>query len=90
MLNRPVAEQLGVRRRRRGAAAAAAPGTIPADSPLGRKAETVDSYRLTVGAIIPAEGLGRFDLRPTQRLPRNAYVALEWLQQRLDQAGGST
>ena len=85
VINRALAEQLGI----------AAPGTevmvrlprvssIPADSPLGRKSETVRGARLTVSAIIPAENLGAFGLRPSQQLPRNAYVPLEWLQARLD------
>lgn len=85
VLNQPVAEELGV-----------GPGDvvllrlprltpIPADSALGRKSETVQTQRLTVAEVIPAEGLGRFGLEPTQQLPRNAYVPLEWLAQRLDQ-----
>ena len=38
-------------------------------------------------AIIPAEGLGRFGLNPSQHIPRNAYVSLEWLQERLGRSG---
>jgi putative ABC transport system permease protein len=63
------------------------PGQIPADSPLGRKTETVRSRRLVVRGVIPAEGLGRFGLRPSQQLPRNAYVAVETLQAVLAQRG---
>jgi putative ABC transport system permease protein len=57
---------------------------IPPDSPLGRKKETVRSRRLLVRRIVPAEGLGRFGLRPTQLLPYNAYVAAETLAGMLD------
>ena len=53
---------------------------------LGRKRQTVGTERLTVGVIIPAEGLGRFGLRPTQRLPLNAYVSLTWLASSLGAA----
>jgi ABC-type lipoprotein release transport system permease subunit len=60
---------------------------IPADSPLGRKTETVQSRRLRVSAIVPAEGLGRFGLRPSQQLPNNAFVALSTLQRILEQPG---
>ena len=60
--------------------------TVPADTPLGRKSETVSGHRVTVSAIIGAGGLGRFSLRPTQHLPLNAYVPVDWLQERLEQA----
>lgn len=58
---------------------------VPADSPWGRKTETVRNLRLTVSEIIPAEGLGRFGLRPSQQLPLNAYVAPATLQRSLEQ-----
>ena len=60
---------------------------IPPDSPLGRKTETTRSRRLTVVAVIPAEGLGRFGLRPSQQLPQNAFVAAETLAEMLDRSG---
>ncbi|NLS95224.1 MAG: ABC transporter permease [Planctomycetaceae bacterium] len=60
---------------------------IPADSPLGRKDETIQRSRLTVGDVIPTEGLGRFSMRPSQALPKLAFVSLAWLQNRLDQGG---
>jgi ABC-type antimicrobial peptide transport system permease subunit len=60
---------------------------IPPDSPLGRKTETTRSRRLSVAAVIPAEGLGRFGLRPTQQLPQNAFVAAETLAEMLDRSG---
>jgi ABC-type lipoprotein release transport system permease subunit len=85
VLNRPVAEQLGAEVGRPLLLRLPRPGLIPADSPLGRKRETVHSVRVTVSEIIEAEGLGRFGLRPTQQLPRNAYVSLSWLQERLGQ-----
>lgn len=86
VLNRPLAEQLGVQgdaeqillRMPRITA-------IPADSPLGRKDETIERSRLTVQEVIPAEGLGRFSIRPNQALPKVAFVSLAWLQDRLHQ-----
>ncbi len=88
VINRPLADQLGVR-------AAGAEvllrlpriTAIPADSALGRKDETVRSTRLRVSEILPAEGLGRFSLRPSQQLPRNAFVDRAWLAKRLKQPG---
>ena len=52
-------------------------GTVPADSLLGRTPESVRGIPLQVGRIIPAEGPGRFSLRPNQQLPLNAYVSLK-------------
>src|SRR5690606_4086675 len=60
---------------------------VPADSPLGRKTETVRNRRLAVSAIVPAEGLGRFGLQPSQQLPLNAYVSLPTLESALDEPG---
>ena len=62
---------------------------VPAESLLGRKKkeETLRGLPLVVSEIIPAEGLGRFGLRPTQQLPQNAYVSLEILQRALRQPG---
>lgn len=59
---------------------------VPADSPLGRKNERVETAAgLKVVAIIPAESLGRFALRPSQSVPRNAYLSTAKLQAVLDQ-----
>ena len=63
------------------------PGDIPAESTLGRRHETVRTARLEVAAIVENEGLGRFGVEPTQHLPRNAYVPLDWLADRLDRPG---
>jgi ABC-type lipoprotein release transport system permease subunit len=61
--------------------------TVPADSPMGRKTDTVDKIsELIVVDIIPTEGLGRFSLSPSQQLPLVAYVDLPQLQQSLKQA----
>lgn len=61
---------------------------VPADSPLGRKDNRVETAAgLKVVAIIPAESLGRFALRPSQSVPRNAYLSTEKLQAVLDQQG---
>ena len=43
--------------------------------------------RLKVVRVIPAQGLGRFGLRPNQRVPRNAYCSLAALQTQLQEPG---
>lgn len=49
--------------------------------------DIVRTLRLTVSAVLPDRGLGRFGLRPHQTLPLNAFVSLEVLQRALDQDG---
>ena len=60
-------------------------GTVPAETLLGREPDTFRGRRLTVIAVIPGEGPGRFSLRPSQQLPLVAYVSLAVLQTRLRQ-----
>jgi len=80
VLNEPLAHELGVKVGDDVLLRVPLVNEIPADSPLGKKTETVQSRRLTVSAVLPAEGLGRFGLRPTQQLPNNAFVSLPTLQ----------
>ena len=61
--------------------------SLPADSPLGEKAETTLGVRLVVGAIIGPDNFARFSLQPTQRPPRTAFVDIATLQQALDRPG---
>ncbi|MEX2187154.1 MAG: ABC transporter permease, partial [Pirellulales bacterium] len=60
---------------------------VPADSPLGRKSETVDTVRLVVIDVVPNEGLGRFDLYASQQEPRTAFVSMATLQSALGRTG---
>jgi ABC-type lipoprotein release transport system permease subunit len=62
---------------------------IPRETLLGRRdaGEIVDDLRLTVHAVIPDEGLGRFSLHPSPAVPRNAFVPLRLLQAKLGQTG---
>ena len=87
VINEPVAQQLDAAVGDTVVLRLPKPGAIPAESPLGQKRDTVRSVRLRVSEILAAEGLGRFALRPSQRLPRNAYVSLAQLQRELDEPG---
>ncbi|MHC4180134.1 MAG: ABC transporter permease, partial [Planctomycetota bacterium] len=92
VLNQPLADRLGVLKTGQDVILHLPDlGTIPGDSPLGKKTDTVKRPRLTVTAIIPTEGPrrwpGRFSLRPNQQLPLNAYVSIGGLQNRLDRTG---
>jgi putative ABC transport system permease protein len=87
VLNQPLADRLGVGQPGEDVILHLPDlGTIPGDSPLGKKTDTVKRPRLTVAAILPAEGLGRFSLRPNQQVPLNAYVSMTGLQGRLGQS----
>jgi hypothetical protein len=63
------------------------PSEVHRESLLGRKetSDLVQTIRLTLTAIIPDRGAGRFGLRPNQNLPRNAFVALANLQKALQE-----
>ncbi len=84
VLNKPLADELRVKVGDEVLLRLPQATLVPADSPLGRKTETARSRRFIVGAIIPAEGLGRFGIRPTQRLPLDAFTAVEPLAQLVD------
>ncbi len=85
VLNQPLAERLQVQVGDAVLLRLPEVSSIPAESPLGRRSETVRGLRATVAAIIPAQGFGRFSLDASQQTPLNAYVSLEWLQERLGQ-----
>lgn len=87
VLNQPLATSLGAAVGDRILVRIPRAVSVPAESSLGRKSETVESQPVTVRAVIPADGLGRFSLRPNQQAPLNAYVSLDWLANRLDEPG---
>ncbi len=61
------------------------PDPISSETLLGRRDDTVSTLRVTVSAIIPAEGLGAFSLNPRQAASKNAYVPLPTLQRAVQQ-----
>ncbi len=62
---------------------------VPRSSLLGRKdtSDVVETVRLTIADVLPDRGLGRFGLAVSQAAPLNAFVALDVLQQALEQQG---
>ena len=87
VLNEPLARLLTVKAGDSVLVSIAKPGAIPAESAMGHKRASVDTMRLRVAQVIAAEGLGRFGLRPNQRVPLNAYVSLVALQEQLQETG---
>lgn len=64
-----------------------AAGTLPGDSTLADKDDTTVSRRFKLITILPAEGLDRFSLQPTQQRPRNVFLRLAAAQHLLDWQG---
>ncbi|MFQ5351162.1 MAG: ABC transporter permease, partial [Thermoanaerobaculia bacterium] len=64
-------------------------GEVPRATLLGDgdPSSTLQSLRLTVTAVLPDRGVGRFSLAANQTLPLNAFVELGLLQRRLDRPG---
>lgn len=61
------------------------PALMPRDAPLASRRERLSSRStLTVKAIVPDGQLGRFSLSASQIAPHNVFVALDWLQRRLE------
>jgi ABC-type lipoprotein release transport system permease subunit len=87
LLNRALADELHARSGDDMLLRVARPAVISPETLLGRRDNAPVTLRLTVGAIVPAEGLGAFTLRPRQTLPRNAFVSLAVLQRVLEQRG---
>lgn len=84
VLNRRAADELGVSAGDRVSLIVEIPPSIPRDSLLGERNETVVELTLTVSAVADDRVTqGRFGLNPTQQLPRNAFVALGTLQDQL-------
>ena len=86
VLNAPLARELGVGVGAEILLRLPRSNQVPADSPLGRKLDTIRSIGgLKVVSVVPATGLGRFGLRPSQQLPLNAFLDLATLQSALQQ-----
>jgi ABC-type antimicrobial peptide transport system permease subunit len=84
VLNRRAAEQLGAQVGDSVSLVIEIPASIPRDSLLGDRDETVTELVLTVSAIAAdASTPGRFGLNPSQQLPLNAFVPLDRLQEQL-------
>lgn len=85
VLNAPLADELGAKVGDRLILRLGKMNQVPADSPLGRKTDRIQSVpELEVVGIVPAESLGRFSLQPMQTAPHNAYVSLDTLQSALE------
>ena len=84
ILNRRLADAIGVTDGDDISLLLEVPTAIPRDALLGDRNETVTELPLTVAFIAEDEATaGRFGLNPAQQLPLNAFVNLETLQRQL-------
>lgn len=60
-------------------------GDVHRESLFGRAADALQTLRLTLAAVLPDEGMGRFGLHSHQTVPHNAYLSLPVLQRALGQ-----
>ena len=65
----------------------ARPSDVHRESLFGRNevSESLQTLRLTLTAVLPDRGIGRFGLHTHQSVPRNAFVSLPVLQRTLGQ-----
>ncbi|HUV38801.1 MAG TPA: ABC transporter permease, partial [Planctomycetota bacterium] len=84
-VNRHLADALGIRTGDEIVCTVARSASAPVESVFGRRGrdDTVRQVRLTVKAVIPDEGAGRFTLRSDRPRPRNVFVPLDGLQHAL-------
>jgi ABC-type lipoprotein release transport system permease subunit len=66
----------------------AKPSLLPRQAPLAsRKDKLALRSNVTVVRVLPDESMGRFSLDANQVAPFNVFVALDWLQERVDMPG---
>lgn len=88
VLNRATAEELGVSVGDVVTVRLPVEGAVPADSPLGRRdLQTEGLPGMSVVAIIPDRGLGRFSLAANQAAPRNVFLSRSVVAEVLDRDG---
>lgn len=90
VLNRALAEQLGVSRNDKVSLRLQKPSAVPRETLLGRRDDKsiLDDWPLTVGEVLSAEDAAdSFNLRPGLEAPRTVFVPLAALQERLGLLG---
>lgn len=88
-INRALADDLGVGEGEPLLLTVHKESAVSADTLFARRAlsETAPSVRLQVRAVLPAGGVGDFRLDAQSAVPRNVFVARDWLASRLDAQG---
>jgi len=84
ILNKQLAKKLGVSAGDEVVLRIEKPGQMPRDVPLMPDSDLSIAFRLVVRAVASDAQFGRFSLQANQLAPLNAFVSIEWLQEKLD------
>jgi len=87
VLNRPLAERLGAGAGDEVVLRIGKPGLMPREIPLTAASDLSMAFRLEVRAVADESEFGSFNLQANQVAPFNAFVPMEWLQEKLDRNG---
>ncbi|MBN1806712.1 MAG: ABC transporter permease [Sedimentisphaerales bacterium] len=83
VLNKPLAEKLGVGVGDEVVLRIEKPSLMPRDVPLAPDSDLSLAFRLTVEAIADSSDFGSFSLKANQITSLNAFVRLKWLQEQI-------
>lgn len=86
-LNRQAASRLNVKVGSEVILRVGKPSVLPRDAPLSTAEDLTVAIRATVTTILADESLGPFSLQADQVSPPNAFLFLNWLQEKVDLAG---
>ena len=86
VLNKPLAAKLGVGVGDEVVLRIEKPSLMPRDVPLTPDSGLSIAFRLVVKAVAGQSDFGRFSLQANQITPLNAFVPLQWLQEKLDRS----
>jgi len=87
VLNRPLAERLGVSAGEEVKLRIEKPGMMPREVPLTPDSDLSVFSRAVVRAVASDEQFGRFGLQANQVAALNVFVPIRWLQQQLERPG---
>lgn len=86
VLNKPLAAKLGVGVGDEVVLRIEKPSLMPRDVPLTPDSGLSIAFRLVVKAVAGQSDFGRFSLQANQVTPLNAFVPLQWLQEKLNRS----
>jgi putative ABC transport system permease protein len=87
VLNKPLAERLNNKVGSDIVLRIEKPSLMPRDVPLTPDSDLSIAFRLKVAAIAGEDDFGRFSLQANQVWPLNAFVPIQWLQNKINRIG---
>ncbi len=88
-INRSLASELGIKAGDEILLTLPRPSLIPGASLFARRKseQTMRAIRVQIGAILPQQGAGGFDLEPASSSPRNVFIARDFLAKSIEKPG---